>query len=57
LELITTSTHRRTKLFQRGPFRRDFIEVMVQLGQETGPPLIGLVLMPGCFYRHLCQQM
>ena len=50
LQFITTSTYRRTKLLDSDRFRRDFLEVLGQLRQETGFLLIGWVLMPESFH-------
>ncbi len=50
LQFITTSTYRRMKLFQSDRFRCDFVEVLMQLRQETGFLLVGWVLMPEHFH-------
>lgn len=46
LQFITTSTYRRTKLFESEPLRWLFVNVLRQLRQETGFLLVGWVLMP-----------
>ncbi len=46
LQFITTSTDRRTKVFDSERFRRDFVEILRELWQEMGFLLIGWVLMP-----------
>jgi putative transposase len=50
LQFITTSTYRRTKLFEPEPFRCIFVEALRQLRQETRFLLIGGVLMPEHFH-------
>ena len=50
LQFLTTSTYRRTKLFDSDRFRGDFVEVLGQLRQETGFLLTGWVLMPEHFH-------
>ena len=50
LQFITTSTYRRTKLFERDLFRWYFVQVLQQLRKETGFLLIGWVLMPEHFH-------
>lgn len=46
LQFITTSTYRRTKVFESERFRWDFDEILRELRQEMGFLLIGWVLMP-----------
>ena len=50
LQFITSSTYRRTKLFDRHHLRCDFVEVPRQFRQETGFLLIGWVLTPEHFH-------
>jgi REP element-mobilizing transposase RayT len=54
LQFITSSTYRRTKLFDSHRFRYDFVEVLRQFRRETGFLLVGWVLMPEHF--HLADQ-
>jgi REP element-mobilizing transposase RayT len=51
LQFITSSTYRRTKLFDSHRFRCDFVEVLRQFGRETGFLLVGWVLRPEHFQR------
>ncbi len=51
LQFITSSTYRRTKLFDSDCFHYDFIEVLRQFRRETCFLLIGWVLMPEHFQR------
>ena len=50
LQLVTTSTFRRARLFTCQRFCWTFVETLRQLRQETGFLLIGWVLMPGYFH-------
>lgn len=50
LQFITTSTYRRTRLFERDRFCHDFVDVLRQLRPEMGFLLIGWVLMPEHFH-------
>jgi REP element-mobilizing transposase RayT len=50
LQFITSSTYRRTKLFDSHRFRCDFVEVLRQFRRETGFLLVGWVLMPEHFH-------
>lgn len=50
LQFITTSTYRRTTLFEHDRFGWIFVEVLRQLRRETGFLLIGWVLMPEHFH-------
>jgi REP element-mobilizing transposase RayT len=51
LQFITSSTYRRTKLFDSHRFLYDFVEVLRQFWRETGFLLVGWVLMPEDFQR------
>jgi len=51
LQFITSSTYRRTMLFDSHRFRCDFVEVLRQFRRETGFLLVGWVLMPEHFQR------
>ena len=51
LQFITSSTYRRTKLFDSHRLRCDFVEVLRQFRRETGFLLVGWVLMPEHFQR------
>jgi REP element-mobilizing transposase RayT len=51
LHFITSSTYRRTKLFDSHRFRCDFAEVLRQFSQERSLLLVGWVLMPEHFQR------
>jgi putative transposase len=50
LQFITSSTYRRTKLFESHRFRCDFVAALRELREETGFLLIGWVLMPEHFH-------
>ena len=50
LQFITSSVYRRLKLLESDRHRRDFVETLRQLWQETGFLLIGWVLMPEHFH-------
>ena len=50
LQFITTSTHRRNPLFTCQRFCWTFVETLRQVRQETGPLLLGWVLMPEHFH-------
>jgi 8-oxo-dGTP pyrophosphatase MutT (NUDIX family) len=50
LQFITSSTYRRTRLFESHRFRCDFVAALRELREETGFPLIGWVLMPEHFH-------
>ena len=50
LQFITSSTYRRTKLFDSHRFRCDFVEVLRQFRREAGFLLLGWVLMPEHFH-------
>jgi len=53
LQFITSSTYRRTKLFDSHRFRCDFVEVLGQFRRKTGFLLIGWVLMPEHFHLRI----
>ena len=50
LHFITTSTHRRVRLFDSPRFRERFIETLDQLRNEFDFRLVGYVLMPEHFH-------
>jgi REP element-mobilizing transposase RayT len=50
LQCITSSTYRRTMLFDSHRFRCDFVEVLRQSRREAGFLLLGWVLMPEHFH-------
>jgi hypothetical protein len=51
LQFITTSTYRRSKLFEADCFRWAFVHVLRQIRQETAFLLMGWVLMPWSSFR------
>jgi REP element-mobilizing transposase RayT len=50
LQFITSSTCRRTKLFDSRRIRCDFVEVLRQFRRGAGFPHVGWVLMPEHFH-------
>lgn len=50
LQFITSSTYRRSRLFDSARFRWTFVETLHQLRRETSFLLIGWVLMPEHFH-------
>ena len=50
LQFITTSTYRRSPLFTCQRFCWTFVDTLRQVRQETGPLLLGWVLMPEHFH-------
>jgi len=50
LQFITTSTYRRTRLFEDNPFRWSFVDVLRQVRLDFDFLLIGWVLMPEHFH-------
>jgi len=46
LHYVTTSTYRRTRVFDSDRFKRKFITSLAHLRAELGFPIIGYVLMP-----------
>jgi REP element-mobilizing transposase RayT len=50
LHFLTTSTYRRTQIFNSELFKREFIETLAELRTELGFRLLGYVLMPEHFH-------
>ena len=50
MQFITSSTYRRTRIFESEGFCRDFVDVLGALRREGGFRLIGWVLMPEHFH-------
>jgi REP element-mobilizing transposase RayT len=46
LHYLTTSTHRRARLFDSDRFKRNFITALGELRAELGFRIVGYVLMP-----------
>jgi putative transposase len=50
LHFLTTSTYRRTQIFNSERFKREFVATLTELRTELGFRLLGYVLMPEHFH-------
>jgi REP-associated tyrosine transposase len=50
LHFLTTSTYRRTPVFNSELFKREFVATLAELRAELGFRLLGYVLMPEHFH-------
>ena len=50
LHFLTTSTYRRTQIFNSERFKREFVATLAELRAELGFRLFGYVLMPEHFH-------
>jgi REP-associated tyrosine transposase len=50
LHFLTTSTYRRTEIFNSERFKREFVARLTELRTELGFQLLGYVLMPEHFH-------